>query len=147
MSARRDKYNSIPLKKHFDELRDADKKALIIKQNADEYALNLAREIQTYKDEQHNGLLKQLGDERVHYVSQEQFSAGIEKLEILIKPLTEFMVSQIAAGAGARDYRTEQRDQQMDLFNSPTRATFLAIVALIAMLSSVGSVIYIIVHG
>lgn len=67
------------------------------------------------------GLLKQLSDERARYVTQDQHLVLIDKIELSVKllsdrmdrsiqPLQEFMVSQIAAGAGIRDYRTETRN-------------------------------------
>jgi hypothetical protein len=144
---KRNRYNSVSLQQHFDQLREADQRALTIKQTADEYALTLAREIQAYRDEQHNGLLKQLSDERAHYVSQDQLTSGVEKLEALVKPLTEFMVSQIAAGAGVHDYRDEQREQRTSRFESPARANYAVLIALAAALSSVSSMVFVILHG
>ena len=48
-------------------LREADQRALSIKETADEKALGLAREIQTYKDEKANELRDQLKNEREDY--------------------------------------------------------------------------------
>ena len=124
--AKRDKYNSVPLQQYFDELRAADQRALTIKQTADESSLVLAREIQTYKDEQHNGLLRQLGEERGHYVSQDQHQALQARLEALIKPLTEYMVAQIAASAEVKDYRGDQRDDE-DLAAAKRQASAVSI--------------------
>lgn len=68
-------------------------KALRIKEDADEIALKLARDIQTYKDEQHNGLLKQWQLERGTYVTNDKFEA-------VIKPVVDFVASQQGKSQG-----------------------------------------------
>lgn len=66
------------------------------KEEADKTALGLAREIQTYKDEKHNGLLQQWQAERGTYVTTDKFEGAI-------KPLVEFMSSQQGKGQGNKD--------------------------------------------
>ena len=68
---------------HFAALRDADQRALAIKEQADRDALGLAREIQTYKDEKANELREQIGSERGLYVTRPE-----------IKPLADYVTSQ-----------------------------------------------------
>jgi len=55
----------VSTRKHLEALRAADQRALEIKQRADEQALGLAREGQTYRDEQANRLREQITQERV----------------------------------------------------------------------------------
>jgi len=104
----------VPLKEHFDALREADdrryrdvsaerEKALRIKEAADEKALNLARDIQVYKDEKANELRSQIESERGSYASQTQLRAAVEKLELGLKTLDdkiEAIAKQITRGSG-----------------------------------------------
>jgi hypothetical protein len=101
--------NSVSLREYYEAMRVSDQRALELQHEADQVALNLAREQQTYKDQVHNGLLDQLTRERSAYVTQSEHEAVIAKFDAAIKPLQEFMVSQIASGAGVRDYRSEAR--------------------------------------
>lgn len=64
-------------------LREADQRALSIKEIGDANALDLAREIQTYKDEKANELREQIGSERGLYATKDE-----------IAPLTKFVSSQ-----------------------------------------------------
>jgi hypothetical protein len=70
--------------RRYSEVNIEREKALKIKETADLTALGLAREIQTYKDEAHNGLLKQWQEERGRYVTTEKFEATT-------KPLADFV--------------------------------------------------------
>ena len=129
---RRDKFNTVSTQRYFDELRAADQRALQIKQTADDGNLVLAREIQTYKDEQHNGLLQQLGEERTHYVTQDQHRALTEKLETLIKPVTEYMISQQGSMSGVHVARLDRRmDWQQVMQLAATIATLITLLLLI----------------
>lgn len=76
--------DSVPLREYFEALRSADdrryaevaaerEKALKIKETADEKALDLARIIQTYKDEKANELREQINSERGSYVTNKDF--------------------------------------------------------------------------
>jgi hypothetical protein len=75
-------------------------KALKIKDEADKTALGLAREIQTYKDEKANELRSQIERERGSYASQADLRASVEKLEAIIKPLSEYVSSQQGRSGG-----------------------------------------------
>ncbi len=68
-------------------------KALRIKEKADDAALGLAREIQTYKDEKANELRSQIERERGTYATQADLKAVVDKLEATIKPLAEYVSS------------------------------------------------------
>ena len=81
-------------------------KALKIKETADLAALQLAREIQTYKDEKANELREQINSERGLYVTQTQLKQIEEKLEATLKPVTDYVSSQQGSRAGALDQRT-----------------------------------------
>lgn len=80
----------------YTEVNIEKEKALKIKEEADKIALSLAREIQTYKDEAHNGLLKQWQSERGTYVTADKFEGAI-------KPLVDFMNSQQGHSKGGKD--------------------------------------------
>jgi hypothetical protein len=73
-------------------------KALKIKEVADLAALQLAREIQTYKDEKANELRSQIERERGNYATQSDLKGVAEKLEAVIKPLNDFVLSQRGSG-------------------------------------------------
>jgi vacuolar-type H+-ATPase subunit H len=76
-------------------------KALKIKETADLAALQLAREIQTYKDEKANELREQISSERGLYATHADVVATTEKLEALIAPLATFVNAQQGRTIGA----------------------------------------------
>jgi len=84
--------------RRYNEVNIEREKALKIKETADLAALGLAREIQTYKDEKANELREQIGRERGHYLSRDEYlsahSALVEKMESGFKPLNDFMSTQ-----------------------------------------------------
>jgi hypothetical protein len=65
-----------------------------VKEEADKEARQLARDAQTYKDEQANRFREQLNTERGTYVTQEQF-----------KPISDYVAGQVSV----RQNQTEQR--------------------------------------
>lgn len=75
-------------------------KALRIKETADLAALGLAREIQQYKDTKANELREQINAERGLYPTRLELAAAVERLESLIKPITEFMQTQSGRDRG-----------------------------------------------
>jgi hypothetical protein len=79
---------------------EGDQKALQIKDEGDQKALILAREIQTYKDQQHNGVLDQLKDERATYATKSEMVAGFEKVAEIIKPLADYATAQQGRSGG-----------------------------------------------
>jgi hypothetical protein len=82
--------------RRYTEVNIEKEKALKIKEEADRVALSLAREIQTYKDEAHNGLLKQWQLERGTYITTDKFDATV-------KPILEYISSQQGRGKGSKD--------------------------------------------
>lgn len=98
---------TVPLRRHLEAIRKADQKfyeerdrryaevnierekALKIKETADLAALQLAREIQTYKDEKANELREQINSERGLYTTNKD-----------IEPLKAYVASQTGRGIG-----------------------------------------------
>lgn len=72
--------------RRYAEVKNAEEKALKVKEEADRAALGLAREIQTYKDEKANELREQISRERGSYATQAEMRAAIEKMEAVMKP-------------------------------------------------------------
>jgi hypothetical protein len=85
-------------------------KALKIKEMADLAALELAREIQTYKDEKANELRSQIERERGSYVTQDQIRALTREYTAALKPLSEFVAGQQGRQGGQEDQRTSTGD-------------------------------------
>jgi hypothetical protein len=98
---------TIPLREHLAALRAADallaaerdrrntevgvekEKALRIKDTADRDALDLARQGQTYRDEQSNKLREQINSERGLYATKDDLANAVREMTAAIKPLTE----------------------------------------------------------
>jgi vacuolar-type H+-ATPase subunit H len=76
--------------RRYAEVAQARAEALKIKEEADKAALQLARDIQVYKDEKANELRSQIERERGTYVTQSDLKGATEKIEALIAPLLEF---------------------------------------------------------
>lgn len=87
-------------RREFDKLREADQRALSIKETADLAALGLAREHQRYRDEQANNLREQIGTERGMYVTRKELESATEKFEVELKPVLTFMAAQQGRAAG-----------------------------------------------
>lgn len=66
-------------------------KALAIKERGDRDALQLAREIQTYKDEKANELRAQIERERGSYATKDDLQKATEKVEALMAPIASFV--------------------------------------------------------
>ncbi len=80
--------------RRYAEVATEREKALKIKETADLAALGLAREIQTYKDEKANELREQISSERGEYPTRAELRSSIERLEVMLKPLSEYVISQ-----------------------------------------------------
>lgn len=103
---------TVTLQEHLEALREADmlfreerdrryaevnvekEKALKIKETADLAALQLAREIQTYKDEKANELREQINSERGLYPTKDDLANVVARFEAAIKPLSEFVTAE-----------------------------------------------------
>jgi hypothetical protein len=80
--------------RRYAEVNIEKEKALQIKEAADEAALQLAREIQTYKDEKANELREQIGSERGLYARKADLAALGEKMDATIAPLAAYVAAQ-----------------------------------------------------
>jgi hypothetical protein len=117
----------IPLVEHLQLLREADaqfqaerdrrysevaverEKALAIKEKSDVTALDLARQIQTYKDEKANELREQINSERGLYATKDDLVNSIERIEATIKPLNDYVTLQQGREGGYTSADTTQR--------------------------------------
>lgn len=138
----------VTLKEHLLALRSADQRALEIKETADARALNLAREIQVYKDEKANELRSQIERERGDYATQVQLVAMADKLSAEIsnlrawfdeahRPVVEFMTSQIATSA------TRERSESALRNNINTRlVVFGALISAIVVVMNILSFVH-----
>jgi hypothetical protein len=88
--------------RRYTEIRHEQEKALRIKDEADKIALDLARQIQTYKDEKANELREQISRERGLYITQDQHDAVIQRFEDEIHPLAQFVAAQTGIGLSRR---------------------------------------------
>jgi uncharacterized membrane protein YqiK len=86
--------------RRYAEVNVEKEKALKIKETADLAALQLAREIQTYKDEKANELREQISSERGLYATKEDVANAAAKLEAMIKPLADYVSSQQGRAGG-----------------------------------------------
>ena len=77
----------VTLKEHTEALRAADQRALEIKETADLAALELAREIQSYKDEKANNLRSQIESERGSYATKDDLDAAQDKFDAQLEPV------------------------------------------------------------
>ena len=80
--------------RRYAEVNIEKEKALKIKETADLAALQLAREIQTYKDEKANELREQIGSERGLYARKADLAALGEKVEATVAPLAAYVAAQ-----------------------------------------------------
>lgn len=133
-----DQPEMVPLREHLEVVRAADnkfhqerdrrysevaierEKALEIKNEADKAALALAREIQTYKDENADKLRAQFENERVGYPDRfrgeldklaESITAVATKLEGQIQPLYDYINKQQGQANGGEQVNTTTRAQ------------------------------------
>lgn len=88
----------VSTRKHLEALREADQRALAIKQTADEQALALSREAQHYRDEQANKLRDQINEERGSYLTQDVYT---ERHEELVRRIGA--IEKALAEGGGRD--------------------------------------------
>jgi hypothetical protein len=118
--------------RRYAEVNIEKEKALKIKETADLAALQLAREIQTYKDEKANELREQINSERGHYSSKDDMRALEDKLTAMIAPLIAYVNSQ----QGHRQQVDDSRGA------SNTTATFASIaISILFFLVAVASLV------
>jgi hypothetical protein len=93
----------------YAEVKAAEEKALKVKETADLKALDLASQIQTYKDEKANELRSQIESERGNYATREDLMSAIRELSATINPIASYVAQQQGRAGGQLDQRTEQR--------------------------------------
>lgn len=117
--------------RRYSEVTAEREKALKIKEVADLAALELAREIQAYKDEKANELREQINSERGLYVTKSDLTAAVEKMEAQIAPLLDWITTE-RGRSGARE-RSEDRIQPWQLWLAAGGLSFfVALVTFIA---------------
>jgi hypothetical protein len=99
----------------YAEVKAAEEKALKVKETADLKALDLASQIQTYKDEKANELREQISSERSLYVTRSELSSAVRELQAAIKPLAESVQNTTGRTVGSAESRTESRLNQGQL--------------------------------
>lgn len=87
----------------YKESRDAADRLRESEKEHEAEAMELARAIQTYKDEKANELREQLGRERLDYASKNDLKASVDRLEAIITPVIASVSAQAASGRGMRD--------------------------------------------
>lgn len=95
--------------RRYAEVEAEREKAVRIKDHADEQALNLARQAQTAKDDMHNGLLKQIGEERGTYATKDDVAAAVKEINATYGPLVTWATSQQGQQSSVTDSRTSRR--------------------------------------
>lgn len=92
--------------RRYAEVAQEREKALKIKETADLKALDLASEIQKYKDEKANNLREQIASERGLYATKSDLLAAIDKTLTAVKPATDYVTGQIGRSSGTSDMWT-----------------------------------------
>jgi vacuolar-type H+-ATPase subunit H len=90
--------------RRYTEVKNAEEKALKIKEEADKTALGLQRDNQNYRDEKANDLREQISGERGLYVRNEDLSAAVGKIEATIEPLSSFVARAQGRSGGIQAY-------------------------------------------
>jgi vacuolar-type H+-ATPase subunit H len=90
--------------RRYSEVKNAEEKALKIKEEADKTALGLQRDNQNYRDEKANDLREQISGERGLYVRNEDLAAAIGKIEATIEPLSGFVARSQGRSGGIQAY-------------------------------------------
>jgi hypothetical protein len=93
----------------YAEVKAEQEKALVIKDTANRDALALARQDQTYKDEQANKLREQINSERGLYASKADLANAMREISATIKPLADYISAAAGRTGGEEHSRTEQR--------------------------------------
>lgn len=86
--------------RRYAEVNAEKEKEVKTKEAADVTALQLAREIQTYKDEKANELRTQINREREDYARKTDLISSNEKYEATLKPVLEYIASKRGQSEG-----------------------------------------------
>ena len=119
--------------RRYAEVNVEKEKALKIKETAALAALQLAREIQTYKDEKANQLREQINSERGLYATKDDLDNATREIGTTIKPLLDYVSGQQGG---------HQRGAEI-------KGTTLALLAVLAVLlvGAMSSAVALIIHG
>jgi Flp pilus assembly protein TadB len=112
-------------------------KALKIRETADHTALELARQIQTYKDEKANELREQIASERHLYVTVSELGSQKKEVEAQIQPISDYIAAQQGRSGGETDTKAERRYAS---------AQVVAVVSVILLAISIGVSIILYLH-
>jgi hypothetical protein len=93
----------------YAEVKAEQEKALVIKDTANRDALALARQDQTYKDEQANKLREQINSERGLYATKDDLANAVREMTVQIKPLADYVSAAAGRTGGEEHTRSEQR--------------------------------------
>jgi len=91
--------------RRYSEVKSAEEKALKVKEQADRDALDLARQIQIYKDEKANELRAQINSERGLYVTRMDLSSAIKEIQATVDPLVRYVSAQRGEAGGIANSR------------------------------------------
>jgi vacuolar-type H+-ATPase subunit H len=91
--------------RRYSEVKEAEEKALKVKEKADELALNLQRETQTYKDEKANDLRQQIDRTAATFATKDDVAALADRVELAIAPLRDARAQGTGASANRIDTR------------------------------------------
>jgi hypothetical protein len=113
--------------RRYAEVKASEEKALKVKEQADRDALDLARQIQAYKDEKANELREQIGSERGLYATKGDLTAAVDKLEAQLGPVLTYMAGTQGASSGM----------------AANRNALMSIVALVVGLITIGTFVFV----
>jgi hypothetical protein len=81
--------------RRYSEVTVEREKAIKIKEFGDKEALNLARDIQVYKDEKANELRSQIEKERGTYATHSDLQVLSDRFEVTLKPILNYVSAQV----------------------------------------------------
>jgi sugar-specific transcriptional regulator TrmB len=126
--------------RRYAEVNVEKEKALKIKETADLAALQLAREIQTYKDEKANELREQIASERGAYVTVDKLESVIRELQATRTPIVESisaLTRRVDQGEGSDAGRLVAENRAVRNFDARI-AIYGIIVAILVVVSNIG---------
>lgn len=99
---------SLERDRRYEQVRAAEARALVVKEEGDAKALVLARQIADYRDKEHNNFRDQIQEERAEFATQQQLGAAIDKFGVIVAPMVEFMASERGRTDGVAALRKTQ---------------------------------------
>lgn len=92
--------DAVPLKEYFERILQERERRFDIQREDTAEALRLARTIQDYKDEKANELRSQIERERGNYATKDDLIKSIEKVEEMVRPISNWMAAQQGKSSG-----------------------------------------------